>query len=174
MKQIMWAAALLVTPLAAAKADEPARLPATLRQLEGCWQGSGEVMGTPVATTARAHPVALDAILAFETNSVATGDATDRYGAHLVFGGGKAADEVTGFWSDSFGGSMTATGTGRFEPGGFEIGYRYSDAEFVNRWQIDDARLGWVIVARDGKGVEKPFASYTLQRVSCPVAPANP
>jgi hypothetical protein len=28
----------------------------------------------------------------------------------------------------------------------------------------------WQIVARDGKGVEKPFASYSLHKASCRAA----
>jgi hypothetical protein len=168
MKQISWIVALLIAPVAAA--EEPASAPAAVRPLEGCWRGTGSVMGKPVTIAMEARPVALGAILTVDADSVATADAADRYAAHLVFGNGKEPTEVSGFWSDSFGGNFTATGTGAATAGGFDISYRYPDAEFVNRWRIAGDQLGWTIVARDEKGKEQPFASYTLRRAQCPAA----
>lgn len=165
MKRTLVAVAVLMASTAAA--EEPARAPDAVRQLEGCWTGRGEVMGKPVTIAVEARPVALGAILTLDASSVATADPSDRYAAHLVFGGGKGADEVIGFWSDSFGGSMTATGTGSVQPAGFDISYRYSDAEFVNRWRPAGEQLGWTIIARDAKGGEQPFASYDMHRVPC-------
>jgi hypothetical protein len=166
MKQIVWCVALLVAPAAAA--EEPATAPVAVRPLEGCWRGTGSVMGKPVTTVMEARPVALGAMLVVDADSVATTDAADRYAAHLVFGSGKAPADVIGFWSDSFGGNFTATGAGAATSGGFDISYRYPDAEFVNRWRIAGDQLGWTIVARDEKGKEQPFASYTLRRAQCP------
>lgn len=167
----MLAASVLVAPVAAA--DEPARAPESVLRLAGCWNGAGEVMGTPVAVSVDARPTALGAMLALDANSVATADPTDRYAAHLVFGGSKDAGQVTGFWSDSFGGGMTATGSGTDQPGGFDIGYRYSDAEYVNRWRLSGDDLAWTIVARDSGGEEAPFAGYLLTRVTCRDASAG-
>ena len=168
MKRMLVAAAVLMASTAAA--EEPTRAPEAVRQLEGCWTGRGEVMGKPVTIAVEARPVALGAMLTLDASSVATADPSDRYAAHLVFGGGKGAAEVIGFWSDSFGGSMTATGTGAVQADGFEISYRYADAAFVNRWRPAGDQLRWAIVARDAKGGEQPFASYALSRVQCPPA----
>ncbi|MCC2975527.1 hypothetical protein LK533_02415 [Sphingomonas sp. PL-96] len=154
-----------------AAAEEPARAPDAVRQLEGCWQGTGSVLDKPVTIALEVRPVALGAMMAVDARSVATSDPADRYAAHLLFGGGKDAGQVTGFWSDSFGGSMTATGLGSARADGFEIAYRYSDAMFVNRWRIAGEELGWTILARDVQGKEQPFATYALRRVSCPQGP---
>ena len=165
MKRMLVAAAVLMASTAAA--EEPARAPEAVRQLEGCWTGRGEVMGKPVTIAVEARPVALGAILTLDANSVATADPSDRYAAHLVFGGGKGPAEVIGFWSDSFGGSMTATGTGSAQAGGFDISYPYSDAAFVNRWRLSGDQLRWMIVARNRKGEEQPFAAYNMHRIPC-------
>jgi hypothetical protein len=115
--------------------------------------------------------VALDAMLALDVESSALADANDRYAAHLIFGGKSApdgaAETISAFWADSFGGAFTALGEGESQPDGFDIGYAYPDATFVNRWRIDGAQLTWEIVARDGANAEKAFASYTLRRTTC-------
>lgn len=164
MKRIVLAWAAFAS---CAAAEEPARAPEVLHRLEGCWQGTGSVLDKPVTIALDARPVVLGAMLAVDAHSVATADPADRYAAHLLFGGGKDAGQVTGFWSDSFGGSMTATGVGAVRADGFEIAYHYSDAAFVNSWRIAGAHLAWTIVARDIKGKEQPFATYELRRASC-------
>ncbi|MBB3911064.1 hypothetical protein [Sphingomonas desiccabilis] len=150
----------------AAAAEEPARAPDAVRQLEGCWQGRGEVMGKPVTIAVEARPVALGAMLALDASSVAIDDPSDRYAAHLVLGGGKGSADVIGFWSDSFGGTMTAIGSGTLRANGFDIGYRYGEATFLNGWQVAGERLRWEIVAQE-KGTSQAFASYVLTRAAC-------
>jgi hypothetical protein len=161
-------AALLLIP-ATTQAAEPGTvaIPKAVLALEGCWQGRGSVMGKPVTLTIHAQPVALDAMLALDVESSALADANDRYAAHLIFGGTDKPHPITGFWTDSFGGAFTAVGEGESRPDGFDIGYAYPDATFVNRWRIDGAQLTWEIVARDGANAEKAFASYTLRRTTC-------
>ncbi len=109
---------------------------------------------------------------------LAAADTTDRYSAHLIFGGaskraGTSSDQVVGFWADSFGGGFSALGRGESIPGGFDITYQYADDAFVNRWRLAGGQLSWVIVARDAKGVDGPFASYSLVRTACTPAHAN-
>ncbi|MFV0625088.1 hypothetical protein ACBY01_13910 [Sphingomonas sp. ac-8] len=166
MKQVLWAMALLAA--APVGAEESTPVPENVRRLEGCWRGTGTVMDKPVTIVLVVHPVVLGAMIAVDADSVATADPDDRYAAHLLLGGGKDAAAVTGFWSDSFGGTMTATGSGTVRPGGFDIGYRYGDATFVNRWRANGDELGWEIVARDAAGKEQPFARYALTRAACP------
>jgi hypothetical protein len=131
-------------------------------------------MDKPVTIRLAARPIAEDALLALDAHSQANADPSDRYAAHLVFGGsGKAADEagaIVAFWSDSFGGAYTAMGEGRATEGGFVVTYRYPDNAFVNRWQVAGDRIGWQIVAVDAKGTERPFANYSLRKAACPAA----
>jgi hypothetical protein len=165
MKRMVLVAAALIAPVVAA--EEPARAPDAVRRLEGCWQGVGEVIGKPVTIAVRARPVALGAMMALDADSVAIANPSDRYAAHLVLGGGKETRAVTGFWSDSFGGTMTATGNGTAQADGFDISYLYSDAEFVNRWRISGEQLAWTIFARDKAGRDALFARYRLKRENC-------
>lgn len=164
MKRVLVGMALLMSAPVAAQESTP--VPQAVRQLEGCWRGAGTVMDKPVTVALSAHPIVLGAMLAVDADSVATADPSDRYVAHLLFGGGKDAAAVTGFWSDSFGGTMTATGSGTVRADGFEIGYRYGDAMFVNRWQVAGDRLRWEIVAQEN-GKSQAFASYALEHVAC-------
>lgn len=149
-----------------------APLPASITALSGCWEGSGDVMGKPVAIAINAYPIVQNAMLAVEAVSSAIADPEDLHSAHLLFGGagkhpGTKADDITGYWADSFGGALAAPGRGMSATDGFDITYQYSDAAFVNRWRITGDRLTWKIVARDGKGIEKPFANYILDRSAC-------
>lgn len=169
-----WAAlALTILPSAASAAESgtPA-VPAKVAALAGCWEGRGEVMGKPVITSVVARPIVQDAMLAVDAESRAAADPKDLYSAHLIFGGagqqpGASADQIVGFWADSFGGAFASSGRGETRPEGFDITYTYPDDAFVNRWRLSGDRLSWQIVTRDGKGVEKPFASYTLRKATC-------
>lgn len=174
MKAIAGCAAALVMAAPAAHAQEQgaAAVPAPVTALAGCWSGTGEVMGKPVTITLHAHAITLGALFVVEAESRAVADASDRYAAHLIFGGaerrpGEAAEPVSGFWADSFGAGFTATGRGEARADGFDITYRYPDAAFVNRWRQAGAELRWQIVARDEKGKEQPFASYVLRKTAC-------
>jgi hypothetical protein len=129
-------------------------------------------MSKPVTIAVIAKPIVQDAMLAFEVESSAVADPRDRYSAHLIFGGaskqpGKSADQIVGFWADSFGGAFAASGQGESRSDGFDVTYQYPEDAFVNRWRLSGSRLTWQIVARDGKGAEKPFASYVLHREAC-------
>lgn len=164
--------ALLLLSATPAFAQEPgaALVPAQVAALSGCWSGSGDVMGKPVVLNLTATPVAHGALFVVESDSHATADPTDRYAAHLVFGGrtpGDTGETLTGFWSDSFGGDYTATGTGTVRFDGFDITYPYPDARFLNRWTRDGDRLSWTIVAVSASGAENSFANYALTRTTC-------
>jgi hypothetical protein len=147
-------------------------VPPSVMVLEGCWEGSGDVTGKPVALAVNAYLIVQDAMLAIEAVSSAISDPKDQYSAHLVFGGtGKQseseADQIVGYWADSFGGAFAAPGRGLGGADGFEITYQYPDDAFVNRWRVSGDRLTWQIAVRDRKGVEKPFASYVLRKAKC-------
>lgn len=166
-------ALVAMTGVARAEDPPPAPIPTAVKALEGCWRGSGDVMGKPVEIALAVKPVALGTALTVDADSRAKADPADRYAAHLVLAGrGPApkdgpASGVSGFWADSFGGDFTAIGRGEAVPGGFDITYPYPDAAFVNRWRLDGGKLSWSIVARaDGK--DAPFAAYALSRVACP------
>ncbi|RKF19185.1 hypothetical protein D6851_11945 [Altericroceibacterium spongiae] len=168
------AMAALFTLSSATQAAEPgtAPLPQALLATVGCWSGDGEVMGKPVTIDIAAKPIVQDAMLALDARSTATADPDDKYAAHLIFGAaarqpGAPTERITGFWADSFGGAFTATGDGESHPDSFDMTYRYADNAFVNHWHISKNRLTWQIVAQDGEGAEKPFASYSLDRTPC-------
>ena len=170
MKGFGIAVALLAVPQlgwAAEPCTPP--VPAPVRALAGCWQGEGSVMGKTVTITVSARPIAEDALLTLDGFSQGA-EAEDRYAAHLVFGG-TANNGISGFWSDSFGGAYTATGKGEVTADGFAVTYAYPDNAFVNRWTVSGDRLGWQIAAKDAKGVEKPFARYTLSKITCQPRP---
>lgn len=158
---------------ALAQDARPAQLPAQVTALAGCWQGTGEVMGKPVAITLAAKPIALGAMFLVEAESHATADPADRYAAHLVIGApapkGAFPATLSSFWADSFGGDYTATGAGAVREDGFEIAYPYPPSSFLNRWTLKGDRLDWRITAREGDK-DQVFAYYETARVSCPSA----
>jgi hypothetical protein len=172
--RVLGVSVLLLAAAGAAWAEDPppAPVPAEVRALEGCWRGTGDVMGKPVEITLAAEPVALGTVLTVDADSHAKADPADRYAAHLVLAGRGAPPKdgaptgVSGFWADSFGGDFTAVGKGEAQPGGFDIAYAYPDASFVNRWRRDGERLTWTIVARNS-AKETPFARYELTRSVC-------
>ena len=174
------AAAVLAGLSSVAHAAEPGAtsMPTAVSALAGCWEGRGEVMGKAVAIAVNAYPIVHDAMLALEAASSAINDPQDQYAAHLLFGGaskspGQAVDTIVGYWADSFGGAFAAPGRGESRADGFDMTYLYPDASYVNQWRLSGDRLNWQIVARDGKGTEKPFARYTLHKTACRAATAS-
>lgn len=172
ISSVLGAALALAGSSALAQDAPPAPLPAQVKALEGCWRGSGEVMGKPVTLALSAKPIALGAMFLIEAESQAKGDPADRYAAHLVLGArapkGAFPAMLTGYWADSFGGDFTATGAGAVREDGFEIAYSYPPSSFLNRWTLAGDKLAWTITARDG-GKDQAFASYQATRVACPV-----
>ena len=173
-QKLCCAGAALLAASSAAHSAEPGStpVPAPIIALKGCWEGTGEVMSKPVTIAILAKPIVQDAMLALDVESIAVADSKDRYSAHLIFGGasnqpGQTADQIVGYWADSFGGAFAASGHGESRSDGFNVTYQYPDDAFVNRWQLSRNHLTWQIVARDGNNVEKPFASYSLDRVAC-------
>ena len=166
---------LLLSAGAPALAQESAAavVPAQVRALDGCWQGEGVVMNKPVAIALTARPITEGAMFLIEAQSHAKSDPTDRYAAHLVFGGRGAppkigeATAILGFWIDSFGGVFTASGVGSSVADGFDVAYAYPDATFINRWRLTTDLLTWTIVAKSGSAPEAAFAHYDLKRSSC-------
>ena len=176
-----------LTSASAAQAAEPGTdpVPDAVRALSGCWSGTGQVMGKSVAIRLAGRAILLDALFAVDVDSHARDDATDRYAAHLLFGAGEPAKNdptppptaprpLSGFWADSFGGRFTATGAGNTRPDGFDIVYRYPDAQYINRWRLNGPDLRWDIAAQDAAGQEKPFARYTLAKIACPAPSPRP
>ncbi|GBQ62906.1 hypothetical protein AA103196_0439 [Ameyamaea chiangmaiensis NBRC 103196] len=164
----------MVLGLPPALAAEPgtAPVPAVVRALAGCWHGTGTVMGKPVDIGLSAHPMVLDALFALDADSTATGDARDRYAAHLLVGGRDtttrtAPQALTGVWADSFGGGYITLGTGQTVPGGFDLTYRNGGVVFANHWRLDADRLHWDIQSRDGTAPPAAFARYTMTRAPC-------
>lgn len=157
-----------------AQADAKAGPPPAVQALAGCWQGTGAVGNKPVTVTIRVAPVAGGAMMAFDVDSHAVADSADVYAAHLLFGTGDAADAVVGYWADSFGGAFARSGEGAVVPGGFDIGYDYGDAVYVNRWRREGRALRWTIVERrkTAPGDDTLFAHYALRPAPCPADPA--
>lgn len=147
-------------------------MPTSVSALIGCWEGDGEVSGKRVAVAVNAYPILDEVMLAAEVVSSAIADPQDQYAAHLVFGGsgpqadGKA-DEVVGYWADTFGGAFATAGRGTSHADGFEMTYQYPDAAFVNRWVRSGDSLMWQITARGENGLDKIFASYALRKAAC-------
>lgn len=165
-------AVLVLAAGSAAAQDAPsAPLPAQVKALEGCWRGTGEVMGKPVTLDLSARPATLGAMFVIEAASQAKADPKDRYAAHLVIGAkapkGAFPAILTGYWADSFGGDFTATGAGAVREDGFELSYSYPPSSFLNRWTLTGDTLTWTITARDGDKTQA-FASYRATRVACP------
>ncbi len=174
MKSWILIAGLTAAAPALAQDDPPpAPIPGQVRVLEGCWAGTGEVMGKAVTIALTAKPITEGTMFLIEAKSHAVADPKDRYAAHLVFGGkGPApksdqASAISGFWIDSFGGDFTAIGSGAATADGFDIAYAYPDASFVNRWRPAGETLSWTIVAKTAKA-ENAFARYDLKRTDCP------
>lgn len=167
MSLFVWALSGAMT--FAAQEEGSAPVPAALAAFEGCWAGTGHVMGKPVVTTLNVKPIALGALKVFDASSTAVEDAGDRYEAHVIVGGtATREDGVKSYFADSFGGDYTALGEGQVSADGFEVTYRYPTALFVNRWTAAPTKAEWTIVTRDGDGTEAVFAAYDLTRRACP------
>ena len=169
------AANLAVIALSTAAEPAAVPIPAAVVALNGCWRGVGAVGSKQVVVAIDSRLILQDAMSTVDVESSAVADPKDRYSAHLIFGGADRhasdqGDDIVGFWADSFGGAYTALGRGKSRTHGFDMTYPYPDADFVNRWTRSGDQLAWSIVARDSKGVEKPFATYALTKVSCPLA----
>ncbi|WP_220093256.1 hypothetical protein [Swingsia samuiensis] len=152
------------------EAAEPGSIPvpASITSLTGCWHGEGEVMGKPVTITIVAKSIVQNAMFSIDVDSVAKEDPSDRYSAHLIFGGDKPLSEksdkpIIGFWSDSFGGSFSSLGKGISNFNGFEITY----GSFINKWKKSGEKLNWNITSKDKKGKLYSFASYSLTKTIC-------
>jgi len=172
------AAVMAVASVATAAEPGVVPVPSAVRALEGCWYGTGHVMGKSVTITLSAKPIVQDALFVIDVTSAATDDASDLYSAHLILGGANQpprtlAEPISGFWADSFGGGFTATGQGSSRPDGFDVTYAYPDTAFLNHWRIQGDNLAWEIVARDDDGHDTPFALYSLAKASCPAAPPS-
>ena len=170
VSSVMAAAMVLAAGPALAQEAPSAPLPAQVKALEGCWRGSGEVMGKATLDLS-AKQAALGAMFVIEARSQAKADPADRYAAHLVIGAraakGQFPETLTGYWADSFGGDFTTTGAGAVREDGFEISYSYPPSSFLNRWTLAGDKLAWTIIARDGDKTQA-FASYETVRVACP------
>lgn len=173
ISSVVGAALALVGGAALAQDAPPTPVPVQVKALEGCWQGTGEVMGKPVTLALTARPIALGAMFLIEAESQAKTDPADRYAAHLVLGvrapKGAFPAMLTGYWADSFGGDFTATGAGAVREDGFELSYSYPPSSFLNRWTVAGDNLAWTITAREGDKTQA-FASYQATRVACSVA----
>lgn len=175
MKRIGTAAWLFAAMTTTAVAQEPqgAPVPVEVKELAGCWDGSGSVLGKPVVVALNARSITEGALFLVDVDSHALEDAKDRYSAHLLFGGKTArtgdpgVTRISAFYADSFGGDFTAVGTGAVQPGGFDVTYAYPDADFINHWMVAGDTLSWAIVAKAGAGPEEPFAAYSLVRAAC-------
>jgi hypothetical protein len=142
-------------------------LPEIFDVLQGCWRGDGSALSKPVTAAIRIKPILLGTMFSFDVDSAANANSSDRYQAHLLFGGGVGQNTVWGFWSDSFGAGFTANGEGTASNDGFEVNYRYPDSVYINRWHIQRERLDWIVVSKSKDANEKPFASYRLKRTAC-------
>ena len=168
MSFVGWALVAGMLAAGAVQEEGTAPAPETLSAFDGCWEGSGHVMGKPVSTRLEISPVSLGAWKVFEASSVALGDASDRYEAHILVGGAASVENgLISYFADSFGGDYASAGKGRITTGGFEAEYGYASATFVNRWQVEGAKVVWTIHARNPTGEESEFATYALDRVAC-------
>ncbi|MDG2531954.1 hypothetical protein [Caulobacter endophyticus] len=163
--------ASMIAAVARAEDPPPTPPPAQVAALAGCWKGEGTVMGKPVTIALSAKSIVGGAMMLVEAESAAKADPADTYAAHLLFGGRttKAGEPaaIVGLWADSFGGDGASQGAGRVTADGFEVGYPYGEAAFVNRWARAGDHLSWSIVMRGAGGKEQGFASYELVRAGC-------
>lgn len=164
---------LLAGMTSSALAQEPgtAPVPPEVTALAGCWEGAGSVLEKPVSITLAAKSITARALFLIEVENVALADPSDRYAAHLIFGGktpvGGSEETIMGVYADTFGGDGMAVGLGSVRINGFEVAYAYPNASFINRWTVEPSALSWSITATDEAGSEKPFASYELTRAEC-------
>lgn len=156
------------------QADEdpaPTPLPPSVRAMTGCWAGVGEVMGKPVRTQVKAHPVARNLQFVIETDSVAVDDPQDFYAAHIIIGATAARPDkpegLVSYFADSFGGDFVSTGSGRASEEEVVLAYPYGANQFVNHWRASDTRLSWTITIKTAGQADQPFAHYELEAVPC-------
>jgi hypothetical protein len=152
----------LLTAAAAAATSPAALKPFT--GLEGCWRGSGVVLGKPNTDVARGEWHLGGRYFLLQLRAL---DPAHPYSAAILYGEGGAAGEVSSYWMDSFGGAYSTTGKGTAAADGISVDYTYPNGVYTNRFVREGRGWHWTI---DEKAPGKParrFAEYHLAPAPC-------
>lgn len=140
----------------------------SLADFDGCWAGTGDVIGLEVTAKLKVSPILSGTHRLFEVESRSKTNPNDRYSAHIVEA--ETADVpgvLISYYADSFGGDFAASGKGTIEADGLSIEYARPSYPEVNQWKIDGSVLRWtntVVRALDDQLVAH---TYEMSRVGC-------
>jgi hypothetical protein len=129
--------------------------------LQGCWQVSGKTLGEATTGIVRGqwHLGRRYFNLQFRTIG------SDPYEASITYGAGKQPGEIGSVFLDTTGGLYEPSlGLGELEKGGFAQRYRFSGADYLNRFIRTDNGWRWTITEQTKGKPDSVFADYRLRR----------
>ncbi len=138
---------------------------ATLGSLAGCWRVTGQVRGEASPSIARGQWHLGRRYFTLQLRAV--GKKAD-YEAAITYGAGEKPGTIGSVWHDTFGGLYEPSlGRGERTIDGFVQVYRFTDANYVNRFVRDGRDWRWTIHETAAGKPDALFASYLLKPSSC-------
>lgn len=133
--------------------------------LQGCWRVSGKTLGEDTTAIARGQWQLGRRYFTLQLRTVGS----DPYEASITYGAGKQPRAIGSIFLDTTGGLYEPSlGLGELKNGGFVQRYRFSDAEYLNRFTRTDNGWRWTITEQTKGKPNSVFADYTLRRsASC-------
>ncbi|WP_338501076.1 hypothetical protein V6R86_00245 [Sphingomonas kaistensis] len=133
--------------------------------LQGCWQVTGKTLGDDTVGVARGqwHLGSRYFNLQFRTIG------SDPYEASITYGAGEQPRAIGSIYLDTTGGLYEPSlGLGELADHGFVQRYRFSSADYLNRFRRTDTGWRWTITVQAKGKPDSVFADYHLQRsASC-------
>lgn len=161
-------AMLLLMPLTAARAQdivlrEDPR-PPLLKQLDGEWLMTGDLLGKPVTYSLVAGPTLRARYSELHMRDVSE---PPQYEARVFLGVDAETGELIAHWLDDFGARYSIPhGTGRIEGSALQFTIPYADGPFRDTFEFDPGSGTWTFRIEAGQpdGSWKHFARYEIRR----------
>ncbi|WP_017463071.1 DUF1579 family protein [Dyella ginsengisoli] len=163
----------LVSSVAIAQSHpEIPKRPQALRELDGHWIMSGDVMGKPVTYRMTAGPTLQGAFTEMHMNDV---QRPSQYEARVLIGYDPKADRLIVHWIDSFGAAYSIPhGSGSIDGNTLRFTFAYPSGPFRDTLAFHPGSKTWTLVIEASKadGSWQHFARYDIRRE--PAKPAGP
>jgi len=158
---------LLISPLAVRAQnivvrDDPR--PPLLRQLDGEWLMTGDLLGKPVTYLLVAGPTLRARFSELHMRDIAQ---PPEYEARVFLGVDAESGELIAHWLDDFGARYSIPhGTGRIEGAVMQFTFPYAGGPFRDTFEFDPGSGTWSLRVEAGQadGSWKHFARYEIRR----------
>jgi hypothetical protein len=157
----------LAQPLAAGAQEITLRedlRPPLLKQLDGEWVMTGDVLGKPVKYLLVAGPTLRARFSELHMRDLAQ---PPQYEARVFLGVDSETGDLIAHWMDDFGARYSIPhGTGRIEGGVMQFTFPYADGPFRDTFEFNPSSGTWSfrIEAGQADGSWKHFARYEIRR----------